>query len=103
MKGKIPEYDKNHKFSFHSQILATPQLPSPYFKFNAKIPPGACPKSFGFNAARLAGIPEKVISEAHRISSQFEKLSDRFHIVGKLVNGKSDIDAVCAKLVTLLS
>ena len=34
--------------------------------------PGVSPKSFGINVARLAGLPEAVLSKAKRISSEFE-------------------------------
>ena len=40
--------------------------------FLYKFVEGACPKSYGFNAARLAGIPNEVIKIARRKSSQFE-------------------------------
>ena len=33
---------------------------------------GVCPKSFGINVARLAGLPEDVLMKAKRISSEFE-------------------------------
>jgi DNA mismatch repair protein MSH6 len=33
---------------------------------------GACPKSFGINVARLAGLPEELLANAKRISSSFE-------------------------------
>lgn len=33
---------------------------------------GACPKSFGVNVARLAGLPDDVLQRAKRVSSQFE-------------------------------
>ena len=33
---------------------------------------GPCPKSFGINVARLAGLPEEVLINAKRISSSFE-------------------------------
>lgn len=33
---------------------------------------GACPKSFGINVARLAGLPDDVLVKAKRISSEFE-------------------------------
>ena len=33
---------------------------------------GVSPKSFGINVARLAGLPEAVLSKAKRISSEFE-------------------------------
>lgn len=34
---------------------------------------GVCPRSFGINVARLAGLPEDVLSNAKRISSEFEE------------------------------
>ncbi|KAL5256929.1 hypothetical protein ACHWQZ_G012010 [Mnemiopsis leidyi] len=71
--------------------------------FLYKLSPGSCPKSFGFNAARLAGIPEPVITNAHKISNQFERLSDRFHIFGKLLKSKSDLDQICSRLGAILS
>lgn len=41
--------------------------------------PGACPKSFGINVARLAGLPETVLKNAKRISAEFEQqLSDTY-------------------------
>jgi len=34
---------------------------------------GGCPKSFGINVARLAGLPQEVLSNAKRISADFER------------------------------
>mmetsp|Transcript_1989 Transcript_1989/g.2968 ORF Transcript_1989/g.2968 Transcript_1989/m.2968 type:complete len:115 (-) Transcript_1989:92-436(-) len=33
---------------------------------------GSCPKSFGINVARLAGLPDEVLSKAKDVSSSFE-------------------------------
>ncbi|ESO12543.1 hypothetical protein HELRODRAFT_187909 [Helobdella robusta] len=41
--------------------------------FLFKLSSGNCPKSYGFNAARLAGIPDQVIREAHTKARQFEE------------------------------
>ncbi|NWZ38887.1 MSH6 protein, partial [Brachypodius atriceps] len=41
--------------------------------FLYKFIEGACPKSYGFNAARLAAIPEEVIQKGHRKAREFEK------------------------------
>ncbi|XP_058658782.1 DNA mismatch repair protein Msh6 [Ammospiza caudacuta] len=41
--------------------------------FLYKFIEGACPKSYGFNAARLADIPEEVIQKGHRKAKEFEK------------------------------
>ncbi|POI33273.1 hypothetical protein CIB84_002973 [Bambusicola thoracicus] len=41
--------------------------------FLYKFIEGACPKSYGFNAARLADIPEEIIQKGHRKAKEFEK------------------------------
>ncbi|KAL5983573.1 DNA mismatch repair protein msh6 [Asimina triloba] len=40
--------------------------------FLYKLTPGACPKSYGVNVARLAGLPESVLLKASAKSSEFE-------------------------------
>lgn len=40
--------------------------------FLYKIKDGACPRSYGFNAARLAGIPHAIIQEGQRVSKAIE-------------------------------
>lgn len=39
--------------------------------FLYKYSEGACPKSYGFNAAKLAGMPNSVIKRAHEVQSGF--------------------------------
>ncbi|KAM3932484.1 DNA mismatch repair protein Msh6 [Leptodactylus fuscus] len=41
--------------------------------FLYKFIKGACPKSYGFNAARLANIPEDIIQSGHKKAREFEK------------------------------
>ena len=41
--------------------------------FLYKFIAGACPKSYGFNAARLANLPEEVIQAGHQKAREFEK------------------------------
>ena len=44
---------------------------------------GACPKSFGINVARLAGLPDDVLVKAKRISAEFEdemSFAERPHV-----------------------
>lgn len=41
--------------------------------FLYKFISGACPKSYGFNAARLANLPEEVIQSGHRKAREFER------------------------------
>ncbi|RZF36981.1 hypothetical protein LSTR_LSTR004669 [Laodelphax striatellus] len=40
--------------------------------FLYKFAEGACPKSYGFNAARLAGIPTHIIKTGHQFAKQLE-------------------------------
>jgi DNA mismatch repair protein MSH6 len=35
--------------------------------------PGPCPKSYGFNAARLAGMPDGIVLSGHRRAVGFER------------------------------
>lgn len=43
--------------------------------FLYKFITGACPKSYGFNAARLANLPEEVIQSGHKKAREFEKIT----------------------------
>ncbi|XP_015712384.1 DNA mismatch repair protein Msh6 [Coturnix japonica] len=74
--------------------------------FLYKFIEGACPKSYGFNAARLADIPEEVIQKGHRKAKEFEKktMSLRiFRFLCRVVDGASpDADGV-GKLRLMLS
>ncbi|XP_016389622.1 DNA mismatch repair protein Msh6 isoform X2 [Sinocyclocheilus rhinocerous] len=45
---------------------------------------GACPKSYGFNAARLASIPEEVIQSGHKKAHEFERSTVSLRIFKKL-------------------
>jgi DNA mismatch repair protein MSH6 len=40
--------------------------------FLYKLSEGACPKSYGFNAARLAGVPVNIVKRAHDIATKLE-------------------------------
>ncbi|XP_051639646.1 DNA mismatch repair protein Msh6 [Manacus candei] len=74
--------------------------------FLYKFAEGACPKSYGFNAARLADIPDEVIQKGHRKAKEFEKttLSLRvFRYLCQVVDGAtSDANAV-QKLTAMIS
>ncbi|CAH2054352.1 unnamed protein product, partial [Iphiclides podalirius] len=48
-------------------------IPEETITFLYKLTPGACPKSYGFNAARLAGIPRDITRRAQLISRNLEK------------------------------
>ncbi|GAB2298057.1 hypothetical protein Dimus_032132 [Dionaea muscipula] len=51
--------------------------------FLYKLTPGACPKSYGVNVARIAGIPESVLEEAALKSREFEAAYGRKNEVVK--------------------
>ncbi|XP_048793055.1 DNA mismatch repair protein Msh6 isoform X2 [Lagopus muta] len=74
--------------------------------FLYKFIEGACPKSYGFNAARLADIPEEVIQRGHRKAREFEEktMSLRiFRFLCRVVDGATrDVSAV-GKLSAMLS
>ncbi|NXR65126.1 MSH6 protein, partial [Rhadina sibilatrix] len=75
--------------------------------FLYKFIEGACPKSYGFNAARLADIPEEVIQKGHRKAKDFEKttISLRiFRYLCQVLDGAttSDADAV-RKLMAMIN
>ncbi|XP_066034197.1 DNA mismatch repair protein Msh6 [Chamaea fasciata] len=74
--------------------------------FLYKFIEGACPKSYGFNAAKLADIPEEVIQKGHRKAKEFEKttISLRiFRYLCQVVDGAaSDADAV-QKLIVMIN
>jgi len=40
--------------------------------FLYKFSPGSCPKSYGMNVARLAGLPESVVKRASEMAQEFE-------------------------------
>jgi DNA mismatch repair protein MSH6 len=48
---------------------------------------GSCPKSFGINVARLAGLPEEVLSKAKAVSSSFEAEMSGFGSSSALLRG----------------
>lgn len=44
--------------------------------FLYKLCPGACPKSYGVNVARLAGMPESILQRASACSAELELTFD---------------------------
>ncbi|XP_066598080.1 probable DNA mismatch repair protein Msh6 [Prorops nasuta] len=52
--------------------------------FLYKLSKGACPKSYGFNAARLAGVPPIITKRAHEIANKVEQDSNQKHIFTSL-------------------
>ncbi|XP_004403448.1 PREDICTED: DNA mismatch repair protein Msh6 isoform X2 [Odobenus rosmarus divergens] len=73
--------------------------------FLYKFIKGACPKSYGFNAARLANLPEEVIQKGHRKAREFEKMTQSLRLFREvcLASERSTIDAEAVpKLLTLI-
>ncbi|XP_014470347.1 PREDICTED: probable DNA mismatch repair protein Msh6 [Dinoponera quadriceps] len=52
--------------------------------FLYKLSEGACPKSYGFNAARLAGVPSVITKRAHEIARRMEQETNQKHIFSAL-------------------
>ncbi|KAL1783825.1 DNA mismatch repair protein Msh6 [Sigmodon hispidus] len=63
--------------------------------FLYKFIKGACPKSYGFNAARLANLPEEVIQKGHRKAREFEKMNQSLQLFREvcLASERPTIDA----------
>ncbi|XP_011874515.1 PREDICTED: probable DNA mismatch repair protein Msh6 [Vollenhovia emeryi] len=58
--------------------------------FLYKLSEGACPKSYGFNAARLAGVPSIITKRAHEIASRMEQETNHKHIFNALCKANGD-------------
>lgn len=63
---------------------------------------GACPKSYGFNAARLANIPEEVIQSGHKKAREFERSTVSLRIFKKLCSFAEDPSSDRERFTTLL-
>ncbi|XP_060820764.1 probable DNA mismatch repair protein Msh6 [Bombus pascuorum] len=66
--------------------------------FLYKLSEGACPKSYGFNAARLAGVPSVITNRAHEISKKLEQETNYKHLFTSLckANGSAIRDLIAA-------
>ncbi|KAK5853861.1 hypothetical protein PBY51_014982 [Eleginops maclovinus] len=72
--------------------------------FLYKFITGACPKSYGFNAARLASLPEEVIQSGHRKAQEFEKSTISLRLFKKLCQFAEDVSVGnFASLVQMLN
>uniref|UniRef100_A0A7M5X3Q3 DNA mismatch repair proteins mutS family domain-containing protein n=2 Tax=Clytia hemisphaerica TaxID=252671 RepID=A0A7M5X3Q3_9CNID len=58
--------------------------------FLYKFTGGACPKSYGFNAAALAGIPKTIIKRAHEKAVQFEESTKNLKHLRSLLNAAKE-------------
>ncbi|XP_011302919.1 probable DNA mismatch repair protein Msh6 [Fopius arisanus] len=66
--------------------------------FLYKLVEGACPKSHGFNAARLAGIPASITRRAREIAGRFESDENQRHVFTSLCRGASNVKDIIGKL-----
>ncbi|KAM9564729.1 DNA mismatch repair protein Msh6 isoform 1-T1 [Guaruba guarouba] len=74
--------------------------------FLYKFTKGACPKSYGFNAARLAAIPEEVIQKGHRKAKEFERMTMSLRVFRYLclvVDGAVRDGNAVQKLTTMIN
>lgn len=63
-----------------------------------KLVSGPCPRSYGFNAARLAGIPIKVTNRANYMAQQLESNTATKKMMRKMFldgNIREFLDSVC--------
>ncbi|XP_055495576.1 DNA mismatch repair protein Msh6 [Leucoraja erinacea] len=70
--------------------------------FLYKFIDGACPKSYGFNAARLANIPEEIIQKGHKKAEEFEKTTASLRLFKEICSLFEDADVNLLKLQPVL-
>ena len=69
--------------------------------FLYKLTEGAAPKSHGFNAAKLAGLPLDIIREGYKMAKQFEKREKEKEIFQDMVKIKQDVKDIKAMISKL--
>ena len=52
--------------------------------FLYKLAEGDCPKSYGFNAAKLAGLPDHIIKKGHNKACHFEETTRRIRLFRRI-------------------
>ncbi|KAI6651057.1 DNA mismatch repair protein Msh6-like [Oopsacas minuta] len=62
--------------------------------FLYKLAEGSCPKSYGFNVAKLAGINSEIISLAKKKADEMNRTAERLKALRKLARISQDIDPV---------
>lgn len=70
--------------------------------FLYKFAAGACPKSHGFNAAKLAGVPNHIIKVGREKSALLEKEVDRRKLFRNLCKGNSCSSEELAQLISCI-
>ncbi|XP_041802943.1 DNA mismatch repair protein Msh6 [Chelmon rostratus] len=90
----VEDYANNHAVRLgHMACMVENECEDPSqetITFLYKFISGACPKSYGFNAARLASLPEEVIQSGHRKAREFEKSTISLRVFKKLCQFAED-------------
>lgn len=63
---------KDSELTLESEIIQETEQSGNRITFLYTLGDGVCPKSFGINVARLAKLPEEVLTKAEKISCEFE-------------------------------
>lgn len=69
--------------------------------FLYRVQKGACPKSHGFNAARLAGLPDPLVREAEKVAEGMEEKSRKCGLLRRLIGDGQDKRAILRELQNL--
>ena len=69
--------------------------------FLYQLCPGPCPKSYGFNAAKLAGIALEIIRKAHEKAKEFETFSKTNQLLFKLVKENLNVSEMKKIIISL--
>jgi DNA mismatch repair protein MSH6 len=93
--------DKDNVSMGHMQSMVNDGDQSITFLY--KFGEGACPKSHGFNAARLADVPEEIIKLGLVKSAEFENFTKRIQLLKKLLllKKKTDVQEIVNKFKAL--
>lgn len=66
-----------------------------------KLAEGRCPKSFGFNAARLAGLPSQIVARARVLSKEIEEEDKCRSVLSKVFNSTASLAEVIGMISSL--
>uniref|UniRef100_A0AAR5Q4R4 DNA mismatch repair protein n=1 Tax=Dendroctonus ponderosae TaxID=77166 RepID=A0AAR5Q4R4_DENPD len=66
-----------------------------------KLAEGRCPKSFGFNAARLAGLPSQIVARARELSREIEAEDKCRSVLSKVFNTTANLAEVIGMISSL--
>ncbi|RNA39510.1 DNA mismatch repair Msh6 isoform X2 [Brachionus plicatilis] len=93
--------DKDNVSMGHMQCMVNDDDQSITFLY--KFGEGACPKSHGFNAARLAEVPEEIINLGSVKSIEFENFSKKIQLLKKVMHlsKKNEICEITEKFKSL--